>query len=272
MTTKNQSGIYRIKNTETGVMYIGRASQSFADRWGDHRSALRGGYHRNPHLQNSYNRHGPSAFEFKVLEVIPRGDMSDKEFNDYLNEREIILIDEHDTLKNGYNKTEGGGGMMGYETSEATKAKMSKSLKGRNLSEETKAKISKAMRGRTSPNKGIPMSEEQKAKLSEVNKGKTLRAEHIANIRAANSKPKSAETRAKISAAKKGKPLSAEHKANLSAAGMGNTNALGNKLSAETRAKMSKARKGHKVTPETRAKLSKATKAYYARKRKQEPE
>ena len=130
MTTK-QSGIYRITNLETGAMYIGRTAETFASRWGRHSRELKVGRHKNVHLQRSYDKHGPSAFEYKILEVIPQGDMSDKEFSNYLNEREIILIDEHDTHQNGYNQTDGGGGMLGLDANAETRAKMSKARKGK---------------------------------------------------------------------------------------------------------------------------------------------
>jgi len=208
MNKNKQSGIYRIKNLETGAMYIGQTSQFFGKRWGEHRRDLRAGRHYNAHIQRSYDKHGPDAFEYRALEVIPRGDMSDKEFNDYLNEREIILIDEHDAFSNGYNQTDGGGGLLGLETSEATRAKISAAKKGKKIG---------------------PMSEATKAKIRAGNKGKTLSTEHRAKLsKAGKGRKASAETRAKLSAAhmgqtspNKGKALSEAHKANLSAANKG---------------------------------------------------
>ena len=166
MTTK-QSGIYRIKNLETGSMYIGQTAKSFASRWSDHRCDLKAGRHRNIHLQRSYNRHGKDAFEYRVLEIIPQGDMSDKEFEDYINEREIILIAEHDTLENGYNLTEGGGGTLGHVVSSATKRKLRKANLGKTLTKEHVEKIRAAQIGIP---KG-PLSEEHKRKLSEIHMG-----------------------------------------------------------------------------------------------------
>ncbi len=131
MITNTQGGIYRIKNLETGAMYIGKTAQTFAKRWGRHRRALRSSRHRNAHLQSSYNKHGPAAFEYKVLEVIPRGDMSDKEFIEHMNEREVILIAEYDARQNGYNQTDGGGGALGWDPAPETKAKISKAQIGK---------------------------------------------------------------------------------------------------------------------------------------------
>ena len=167
MVTTNQSGIYRIKNLETGAMYIGQTARSFASRWSDHRWELKAGRHHNEHLQRSYNKHGADAFEYKILEVIPQGDRTDQEFVNYMNEREIILIAEHDALSNGYNQTDGGRGMLGYVTSSATKRKLRKANLGKTLTKEHIEKIRAAQIGIP---RG-PLSEEHKRKLSEIHMG-----------------------------------------------------------------------------------------------------
>lgn len=86
-----------------------------------------------------------------------------------------------------------------YAHTDATKAKISKTLLSKNLhqSEEAKARISAA-------NKGRIVSEETRQKLSMANKGKVM----------------SPEARAKSSATKKGKPhpISAQGQANIDAA------------------------------------------------------
>ena len=188
-------------------MYIGQTAQTFARRWRQHRSTLRAGRHANPHLQNSYNRHGPDAFEYRVLEVIPQGDMSDQEFNDYMNEREIILVSENDTFSNGYNLSGGGGGMLGRKVSEETRAILSAAGTGSEMTPENKAKISAALKGKKK-------SAEHKAKLSKANKGK----KH------------SEATKAKIGAASALRKHSEETKAKISASAMGNTRCLGRKV------------------------------------------
>jgi len=213
------SGIYRIKNLETGAMYIGQTSQPFGKRWCKHRWELGAGCHHNDHLQNSYNKHGLDAFEFKALEVIPQGDMSDQRFSDYMNEREIILIAEYDTFSNGYNLSEGGGGKRGYEMGESTRAKMSKSqmgnangkgCKGNRLTSEHKASVSRAMRGRK-------LSEEHIANMSKALTGRKLSEEHTTNMSAARRGkklgPPSAEHRAALSKTHKGKPWSEARRA-----------------------------------------------------------
>ena len=248
MTTNSQSGIYRIKNLETGVMYIGQTSETFAGRWRRHRSALRSGRHENEHLQRSYDKHGKDAFEFKVLEVLPQGDMTDQEFSDYLNEREIVLIDELDTFENGYNMSAGGRGHLGRTLSEEHRANLSASSKGkpwtaaeraayetngRNVTTETRAKISKTLIGNTRT-LGHALTKDHKAKISAALKG-------------IKRGPMSEDHKSNLSKAKKGKklgPQSAEHKAKLSAALVGNTRCLGYKHTPETKAKISVAKMG----------------------------
>ena len=207
----NRGGIYRIKNLETGMIYVGQTSTTFAKRWGKHRRDLSAGCHHNTHLQRSYDKHGKDAFEFKALEVIPRGDMSNKEFSDYINEREIILIAEHGTLEDVYNQTDGGGGMLGYAVSAETKAKLSRMNKGKKLSEDHKEKLSKAM-------KGIKKTNEHKAALSKAQKGKKHTAETIAKmVKARKGRVLSEESKAKISKSLKGHKISKETKAKISA-------------------------------------------------------
>ena len=103
--------------------------------------------------------------------------------------------------------------MTGKKHSEETKAKMSKSMKGKNtnskpwvrerqkgvpLSNEVKTKISEALKGRP----GVSHTEESKKKISNANKG-TIRSD---------------ESKAKQSASSKGIPKSPEHRAKMSEA------------------------------------------------------
>jgi group I intron endonuclease len=69
-----KGGIYRIKNTMSGVVYVGSAKR-FKERWGDHARSLEQGKHHTKHLQNAYSKYilecGNDDFlEFAVLEVM----------------------------------------------------------------------------------------------------------------------------------------------------------------------------------------------------------
>jgi len=63
---KNVSGVYTIQNNVSGKIYIG-SSKVLNNRLRQHRSALRGGYHQNIHLQYSWNKYGEEAFTFRTL-------------------------------------------------------------------------------------------------------------------------------------------------------------------------------------------------------------
>lgn len=53
---KTISGIYLITNTKNNKKYVGQSWNIF-QRWTNHRTSLRGGYHGNTHLQNAWNKY-----------------------------------------------------------------------------------------------------------------------------------------------------------------------------------------------------------------------
>jgi hypothetical protein len=79
----NKSGIYCILNKCNNKKYIG-SSLSMRTRLQRHRSALRGNYHTNEYLQNSWNKYGENNFECFVLEYCEEKDLIIKE-NYYVN-------------------------------------------------------------------------------------------------------------------------------------------------------------------------------------------
>lgn len=171
-------GIYMIQNKVNNKIYIGQAVD-IEDRWGEHRRGLRGGYHHNKHLQNSWKRDGEENFEFTVL-------LECEESN--LNMYEEYYIFELMTYdpRVGYNKDYGG--KSGRPTEE-TKRKLSEARKGekhhmygKQLSEEAKRKMSESHKGRQ-------FSEETRRKLSEAKKGKHRSEETKRKISENRSKP-----------------------------------------------------------------------------------
>jgi group I intron endonuclease len=93
---------------------------------------LRLGTHQNKKLQNSWNKHGASAFVFSVLE--------DNVHSELLLLREQYWIDLHNCVENGYNVNPIAGSSRGTKRgprSEETKAKISAAQKGKKLSERT---------------------------------------------------------------------------------------------------------------------------------------
>ena len=109
-----KSGIYYIKNLVNDKMYVGQTGD-FTNRWAHHRNDLKNGKHHNVKLQNAWNKYGEDNFEFGVLEECEP---------DKLNERETYWIEHYDSLKNGYNLSEGGDGIRGYKHTEEEIQKM----------------------------------------------------------------------------------------------------------------------------------------------------
>ena len=65
--TKIPPAIYQIVNKKTGEVYIGQ-SKIPNKREVEHWTKLKAGNHRNPNLQQAYNRYSRDAFEFQIVE------------------------------------------------------------------------------------------------------------------------------------------------------------------------------------------------------------
>ena len=74
----NITGIYEIRNTYNNKVYIGSAYNIWR-RWAVHKSNLAKGIHENEHLQRSYNKHGPKAFTYSVLEECQKDVLESRE-------------------------------------------------------------------------------------------------------------------------------------------------------------------------------------------------
>lgn len=72
------SGIYCIRNVLNNKRYVGSAV-NLAARYRTHKYDLRRGKHHSPHLQNSWVKYGPDAFEFVVLESCCAEDLITRE-------------------------------------------------------------------------------------------------------------------------------------------------------------------------------------------------
>lgn len=247
-----KAGIYLIRNTRSGKVYVGSAVYLYG-RMRHHARRLELGLHRNTHIQSAWNKDGPISFSFAALLYCA------PEHLIFFEQRAIDSFLESAGRRSLYNLDLVAGSALGRHHSEETKAKIKVGRTGIPHSEETKAGYREARKGTRPPELCFIRSRE-------ATKGKSQSAEHVAKRAAANTgKKRTAEQNAKMSAAKmgigKGRSLSPEQKAKLRAAN------LGRKLSEEHKAKLSAARKGKKfpgmtskrgirLSPEHRAKIS----------------
>lgn len=72
------SGIYQIKCTVNGKIYIG-STIDFRHRWHQHQTRLNVGTHRNRYLQAAWKKYGSENFEFSILEFIDKSELLEVE-------------------------------------------------------------------------------------------------------------------------------------------------------------------------------------------------
>jgi hypothetical protein len=71
-------------------VYIGQ-STGYKSRWNGHKSKLHRNKHKNPKLQEDYDKYGLDVFEFKIIKEFPSDTASD-----ILLKEEIKMITEYD--------------------------------------------------------------------------------------------------------------------------------------------------------------------------------
>lgn len=193
-------GIYGIKNKVNNKIYVGKTMMNFGDRWDCHKSQLRGGYHDNPHLQNSWNKYGEDNFEFIIIY-----NCENNEDVDQVNLLEIEYIKHYRDLGLSYNIHDGGDGglLLGKHLSEETKRKIGEknriNMTGRKASEKTKQKMSESHRkfydawtdedrqewGKkmSEKNKGYKWNDQAKEKMKDNKNGAKYTIEEVREIR-----------------------------------------------------------------------------------------
>lgn len=231
------SGVYYITNNATGCVYVGSTIKCFKYRWNTHRKSLNENEHINEHLQKSWNKHGETAFTFKIAEEC-EPDMCiqrEQEHIDYLQSigkslYNICPVAGHPFR--GRKHTE----EWKKQASERTKAYYADPIEGENrrntakqikkdCSEETRQKLSEATKSYFSNPENrksrYNCTEETRKKQSERRFSyfsDPVHGEERRNKVGKGQKgiPKSEEAKEKIRKAHLGKPLSDEHKRKVS--------------------------------------------------------
>lgn len=115
MDLPHESGIYMIKNLINNHCYIGQ-SQDIKHRIDTHVWLLKNNRHYNKYLQSAWNKYGEASFEMGIVECCRAEELDGKE---------IKYIAQYAAFVDGYNQTEGGGGIRGYQASADGKQHMS---------------------------------------------------------------------------------------------------------------------------------------------------
>lgn len=150
------SGVYLLRNRISGGFYVG-STRNLRNRYQQHAYGMRGQYHHNPKLREAWLLYGPSAFEFVVIELVPK--QSD------LIDREQYWMDRLNAVGDGYNYCPLAGRHLGAKRGEETRRKLSEANTGKKHSEESKQKMRAAKLGRK-------LTEEHKRKVGDASRGK----------------------------------------------------------------------------------------------------
>jgi group I intron endonuclease len=147
--------IYKITNNLNGNCYVGLKTSTVEES--------ENYYGSGKLIRDAIKKYGKHNFNKEIL-------VRDVDDFETLCELERYYIQLYDTKNKGYNMTDGGLGMYGYEPTEEHRKNMSKSLSGENhpqygikRSKETRLKLSEKAKLR----KGRPVSEETRKKISE---------------------------------------------------------------------------------------------------------
>jgi group I intron endonuclease len=164
--------IYLIINTENKKQYVGVTKFSIEERFSQHTK-------RGFILTEAIQKYGQEKFSIEMIEEV--------ESPERAYDLEQFYIKYYNTkAPNGYNLTDGGDGIFGWEATDEYRKECSERVKqlhkekkvgmyGKKHSEETKKKMSEASKGKPKPwLNGRTCTEETKEKLRKINKGKII--------------------------------------------------------------------------------------------------
>ena len=162
--------IYLITNLLNYKKYVGITKFSIEERFLQHTK-------KGFLLTEAIEKYGKQKFSIELIKEVESAERA--------YELEIFYIKEYNTkAPNGYNLTDGGDGIFGWQPTNEYRQECSERVKqlhknqkigmyGKNHTEETKQKMSKSLKGNQNC-LGRVLSEETKSKISSSHKGKTL--------------------------------------------------------------------------------------------------
>lgn len=140
--------IYSIRCLVNGRVYVG-STVDWSKRERKHRWHLKQGKHHSRHLQRAWDKHGPDAFEWCILERVPIDGLTKSEAKRIVIAREQHHIDILDSVQKGFNLCPKADSPLGVKRSEEDRVKNSVSHRGIKRSDETRARMSEYQRNRT---------------------------------------------------------------------------------------------------------------------------
>jgi group I intron endonuclease len=167
--------VYLITNIENKKQYVGITKFSLEERFTQH---IKRGFI----LTEAIQKYGQQKFSIELVEEVESAERA--------YELEQYYIKKYDTkVPNGYNLTDGGDGIFGWEASEEYRQECSERVKqlhkekkvgmyGKKHSEETRKKMSDSSKGKSKPwLVGREVSEGTREKIRQLNLGKILSEE-----------------------------------------------------------------------------------------------
>lgn len=226
----DKSGVYIIKNMVNGKFYIGSAV-CFYNRWMGHKSSLNRHIHKNPHLQNAWNKYGEDNFIFEILEIV--------EDTKSLLEREQFWLDKTEAVKKGYNIRPRAESGFGVKLSDEAKEKIRQRRLGTKHSKEARKKMSLQRKGSKNIMYGKNHTDESKEKMKYTRDGQLRSDIYSGDNNPFYGKHHTEDAKDKISKANTGRVASDEEREMRSRINSGKNNPFfGKKHSKETRKKM----------------------------------
>ncbi|MBN1569476.1 MAG: GIY-YIG nuclease family protein [Acidobacteria bacterium] len=98
------AGIYRITNTANGRVLLGKG-MNVRGILNSQQAQLQFGSHRNPQLQQDYNRFGAEQFQFEIIDQLEQSDKTPQQMQEDLTALEELWLEKLQPYgERGYNK------------------------------------------------------------------------------------------------------------------------------------------------------------------------